>query len=535
MSHPTDLATFSVPRKAPLSPRFASRAHVKDEEDYEEHEEIEEEWGDTVVEKNAEKAEPEPVTPERTEEEFEETEPKFAASFMPYFRKNKPDQFKESEELATDDLNRQAQTKYIKAVEGKDTPKNETIRYRLEVARSRVNEEEDEIAPYNVADVYREQYIKRERTFFAHLQPSNQRPFGSNDSLFFPLRSTKVEYPVFRKFAESPEGAEDAPASKTRSGSAQHREYSTVSSKKKYQPRKDETSEPKKKVNPTQARDYSSALAKARNESAKMKRKELTRVPSSSKEERLHDRKLSAFTSSAKPESFKEHQREKQKHPDKDIRFKAASSSEQPTKTTFKTLQTRKQSSQLQTAENTSIKKPTNLMSDFKQKNVEAKPQKKDLTPGSLEEKQVIDRALDFAQKYRDIYLSKEEQNNELKVAQTGFKEDPTVELLLAPKPKPSMSLRTTSRLSVPQSSAPPEEVARLEVKAGKNERLIAPWPAYSETVRKPVSPVTYIKFPNEVLPRQGLQRTATATMVEAAHAREYSTRLARSAKKVKR
>lgn len=522
MSHPTDLATFSTPKKAPLSPRFASRTYTKDEE-YEEREEVDDEWADAV---EVQAAVPEPATmPLRFEEEFEETEPKFAASFMPYFRKSKPDQFKENEELATDDLNKQAISKYSQAVEGKDAPKGETIRYRLEVARTREREEDYEPKPYNVADVYREQYIKRERTFFAHLQPSNMRPFGSNDSLFFPVRNAKISYPVFKKFGEGHEQAEDAPAANKRAGPSQQREYSTVSAKKKHPQRNEKPLELKKKISPTQTRDFSNVLSKRKGDSAKSKRSEMPQESRS--------KPLSALHSKIKLDSAKDSRKEKHK----DMRVKMMSLHEPSP--TFKATQARKHSSQLQTSENASTKKSANIIPDFKQIHPEAKPEKKPVQSGSVEEKQVIDRALNFAHKYRDIYLTNEEksaQKAELARPQPKpNKDDIRVDILMAPAAKASQ--RATSRLNVLQSSAKPEEVAMLDKKPSKNERSNVPWPAYSETVRKAPSPVSYIRFPNDVFAKQTFQKKPAPINAEATQAREFSTGFIsrRSAKKVKR
>lgn len=523
VSHPTDLATFSVPRKAPLSPRFASRAYTKDEEEYEEREDVEEEWADAVAEQKA--PEPKRVEVEKYEEEFEETEPKYAASIMPYFRKNKPDQFKENEEIVTDDLNKQAQSKYTKAVEGRDTFRGDTIRYRLEVARSRVNEEDDEPRAYNVADVYREQYIKRERNFFAHLQPSNMRPFGSNDSLFFPMRSNKVQYPTYKPATEISELNEDAATSSKRSGSSrQQREYSTVSNKKRNEP------ESRKTVNSAQTRDFSNAVPKRRHESAKSRRNETAQNPLLDKNH-VSNRKLSVLPSKTTPDSAKETRKEKHKYPEKEVRFKVTTSHELAAKPTLKSIQARKQSSQLQTEENT--KKPINIMPIH----MEGKSEKRALQPGSVEEKQVIDRALTFAQKYREIYLADEAKSArkiEPKSPPKTVQDDVRVNLLTSPKPK--TPLRATSRLNVLQSSATPEEVALLDEKPRRNERFIAPWPAYSETVRKTQSPVSHIRFPTDTSTKPIVQKKLTSTIAESAQAREYSTVYTRrSAKKVKR
>lgn len=483
---------------------------------------MEDEWADAV---EIQEAAPEPAMPFRVEEEFEETEPKFAASFMPYFRKNKPDQFKENEELATDDLNKQALSKYSQAVEGKDTPKGETIRYRLEVARNREKEEDNEPRPYNVADVYREHYIKREKTFFAHLQPSSMRPFGSNDSLFFPVRNAKINYPVFKKFGEGTEQTEDASASNKKSGSSQQREYSTISTKKKLLQHNEKPLELKRKISPTQARDFSNALSRKRGDSAKSRRSE---VPQESR-----NKPLSTLNSKIKLDSTKDSRKDKHK----DVRVKMMSLHEPSS--TFKAIQSRRQSSQMQATENTSTKKSANIIPDFKQIHPETKQEKKTVKPGSVEEKQVIDRALNFAQKYRDIYLTNEEksaQKAELARAQPkSNKEDIRVDVLMSPTGK--VSQRTTSRLNVLQSSAKPEEVAMLDKKPSKNERSNVPWPAYSETVRKAPSPVSYIRFPNDVFAKQTFQKKTAPLKAESTQARDFSTGLVtrRSVKKVKR
>lgn len=326
------------------------------------------------------------------EDEFEAVAPKFAKSFMPYFQRNKADQFRENE--GAENLNRQAFSKYARAVE--DSTKAETTRYRLEMAKPPVDEDDGQSAIYNVADVYREHFLKREKTFFPHLQPSNMKPFGSTDSLFFPFKSNKDEsFPTGQNIPEIPEEIPTTSGStKSGSSSPQQREYSTIHDR-----RRGEKKSHHHHHQHQQKRNVSNDLGKAKKE-----RQESVRV-------KVQERLCAV--------------------------------------------------SAIQLDEQEMVKK------------IEAKTTKTNLH---------------------------------------------TME--------PKVTLRSSSRYNVLQSSLEPEEVAFLDVKPGRNERVIPPWPAYSETLQKPYTPLTVIRYPKKTI--------TASSKSESLQAREFSTgRRKPSAKKV--
>lgn len=483
ISHPTDLSTFVTLKKSTATPtnqsRFAFRTQsAREEEDYEENEEVDDEV--TGAKYNLEE-----VEKDKDEElDFEEAQPKYAASFIPYFQKNKPDQFRDNEDIDAEDLNKEAHNKYARAVQGKATAKIDTARYRLEVARSRVEDEDEGVREsYNVADVYREQYNKREKTFFAHLQPSNMKPFGSNDSLFFPLKNAKGEYPIFKRFSDNVEVIEETPVSSSyRGGPSQQREYSTVSGKKK---QVDE--------NKTQKKEFS----RDKNERRGM-----------AKEERPPSKRLSDVR--------KESRREKHRNED-EIQVKVTSARKPVPKPTFQSIQAKQQSQLLNT------EKRKNVASDFEETET-IKPQRKSVLGDNIKEQKAIDKALNFARKYSGIYLSKNESAKKaeaLKPKRVRSK----VDVLFSAKPKasfqsaPKLEVRTTSKLNVLQSTLSPDEAALLDKKPSKNQRMVPPWPAYSETIQKPYSPLAFIKYPT-----YSKKITTATNSTEPLHAREYST-----------
>lgn len=397
LSPPTDLPNFIALKKTTATTdhtRFASRTTKnREEEDYEENEEVEEEQSKIEVVETA-----------HEEEEVEETRPKYAVSFLPYFQKEIPDQFRENEDFAMDDLNQEAHNKYARAVEERDAA--ETIRYRVEVAKT--TEEDDKVVDpaCMVRDLYKEEQLKAEERVFSHIQPCNMRPFGASDSLFFPHRNNKAKYPVYRKFGENdPQG-----------GSSQQRDYSTTSRRTRCDEVKVYKSESKK----------------------------------SAKEQRPQSRKSSGLRKMAKP-----------------------------------TLQVR-----LQTLE---AKTPT------------LKPLK--------EEKLVVNKALNFAKKYNEIYLgSKKLSTEKPKPAKVQCSVN-----ILAPK-KSKGVVRPTQRINLLQSSLSPEEAALAEVKPTKNKRMIPPWPSYSETLQhRTAPPISTITFPNPI---------HIKSKTESLQAREFSTGL---------
>lgn len=466
ISHPTDLSTFVALKKATATTdhtRFTSSSN-REEDYYEENEEVEEE--------GVRKFEEEEVQRDKDEEQdIEETEPKYAVSFLPYFQKKKIDQFREKEDFAMEDLNKEAHSKYARAVEEKDAVKTETIMYRLELARPKEDEEECTDAACTVRDLRKEEHLKREAQSYSHLQPCNIRPFGCNDSLFFPMKGIKAQYPIYRKFGEN-----DPPIFSGSKGSSSQRDYSTISSRKQNDELK------------TQTKD----AAKSKNERQR-----------SAKEQRPYSRKVS--------ELRKEPKKEKHRN-DHKLKVKVTCAHEPPSKPTLQSIQARSQS-QWQ-----SLEKTRSVVPDLKPLE-EIMPKKASIPPESVVEKRVINNALNFAKKYRDIYLTNDKTAREVGKEKLKLPKIQSKVNILLPK-KTKVFLRQTSKLNLLQSSLPPEEAALLDVKPCKNERMIPPWPSYSETVHRSSAAASLIKFPNQVYTKK------TPSKSEPLQAREFSTGL---------
>lgn len=385
------------------------------------------------------------------------------------------------------ELNLQAESKYQKAMSER-VVESDGMQYRLESARPRQTTEEEmeegnENLAYDVFEHYTMLHERRETTVLPHLQPNMLRPFGATDTLIFPTskpKRPKIKYPIYNTYEASPEmHASEAPEDSGKSTS-QQREYSTL--------RKTESL-------PNNAKQKNAAVA------------ERSKVNLVSKQQ------SSQFLSA--------------KHLNKPLLpTDAIDKSMKPSNTKLNASK--------------EVEKYNSIISEFKKVNPDAKLKKRELTSGSDEEKKALDKAIRFASEYREKFdpetIVKNVELEETKftenrtwkenfdmlhkksrnmVKQGTLRSEGTVENTSLKQVK----LKPVQKLNVLQTSALPGETEFLDkALLEDNEKLTAPWPAYSETVKgKPSRGTSFlIKYPSA--------NSAPEMLSPEAHIRRFGT-----------
>lgn len=430
---------------------------------------------------------------EREEEEFEEEDhferdveeehyedASDTADFTSF--REQPDDFRSFD---TANLNMQAESAYKLAVRKMN---REDTGYRLEITQPKKPIEDD----YDVLEHYQKLYEMKQTSLLPHLQPNNMRPYGSTDTIVFPPNKPKRFAIYYPEFNESQEMLEESAKAST----VQQREYSTL--------QKSES------VPVTQT-----------------KRAPYHQGPKAQKLLQVQENSIRHVSP-----------RGKHDHSAQSVKAIVPTASED-------------------------IEKCNKIISEFKKLNPDSELKKTVLLPGSPEEKEALNNAFKFASEYRKKYLAAPSSSADTtatddnlaesseEIAETGediieeseeagieaARKGPlTVEKLRAlsrtilgnrtsiqrplPVVAPSVPIKLTQvpRLNVLQSSALPEDGLLLDnIKTEENERLIAPWPSYSDALkllsRKNVPEVTAPAASRKSMPEvTGTAPATTAT-----------------------
>lgn len=404
---------------------------------------------------------------EREEEEVEEAEEELEQLEEDHYEDAESAEFgsfrEQPESMGawkTANLNRQAESAYKLAVRELN---KEVNGYRLEIAQPRKPIQSE----YNVFEHYTKLYEMKQNVVMPHLQPNNMRPYGATDTLVFPSNKPKtfsIKYPPMSESQEMPEDF-------AKTSSSQQREYSTL-----------HNSEFALSTYPRKS-DY----AQARKVGKLLKVQEQSMNNSGPRRKHLDSSALDVKKLTILPEQ-----------------------------TTSK-----------------DIEKCNKIISEFKRLNPDNEIKKKNLAPGSQEEKEALNGALEFAKEYRKKFLSvpitssgtaklarpdenlvetdepiaegieeiTEDSEEPPQVA--ARRSSPTIDDIRAlartifdgtkfkdfklPTVEPSAPIKLTQvpRFNVPQSSALPEDNILFDnIKTEVNEKLIAPWPAYSDALK---------------------------------------------------
>lgn len=358
---------------------------------------------------------------------------------LPQYEETEGAEFYDMKNYDTTELNMQAETVYKQAI--RTMVKEEDKGYRLEITQPKKYIDEPE---YDVFDHYSKLYEMKQTSLMPHLQPSNMKPYGSRDTLTFPAMKSKqsfIEYPFFTEGSDAP----DEPVTPT---SSQQREYSTL--------------------------------------------QKVESLPN------VRYKKKPSYTAKLTKDSMG---RSRSKHD--------------------YTVQNANPVTIIPNKPSKEIEKCNEIISEFKKLNPDEEITKRNLTPGSVEEREAVNRALQFASEYRKKFLSSDVSSSEnttnlttetnlevlpeepakIKTISTSktaieeiralseriFREHASEEVSEESSVVENEPIKLTQvpRSNVPQTSALPEERTLFDnIQKGDKEKLIAPWPSYSDNLK---------------------------------------------------